>query len=499
MEDEGPGHNEGALHRVQRHAFLIGLLSAAWFVLRTGSKPSRASYPCQIVARANSELWLASYVIPLVTFLPSRTSAFLGRKRILLIVSVLIAATAATAVGWRYLWVPDKGPTAIVETEVGSTLMGRSATLSPDSDIFVVSGTTGSDDGFEMLIGLMGGHGLPFYESQSAGENRGPDGLVAEDDVVLIKVNCQWSERGGTNTDLVRAIIQAILDHPDGFEGEIVVADNGQGQYGSTGRGGSLDYARNNAEDASQSIQRVVDSFSGSHRVSTYLWDTITTKRVDEYSEGDDEDGYVVNATVNPRTFIMVSYPKFKTGYGTCVSFKRGIWDPETGAYDGERLKVINVPVLKTHGGYGVTACVKHYMGVPSDRLTAGLGRRTHYTISRGGMGTLMAETRFPVLNILDAIWVNANPESGPRTPYWRATRVNVVAASIDPVALDYWAAKHILLEAAPEGADKTTIDPDYVRTGFFGRWLRFSLQEIVRAGFQATVDEDQMNVYISR
>jgi hypothetical protein len=28
---------------------------------------------------------------------------------------------------------------------------------------------------------------------------------------------------------------------------------------------------------------------------------------------------------------------------------------------------VINVPVLKSHGGYGVTASVKHYMGVASD------------------------------------------------------------------------------------------------------------------------------------
>ncbi|UCD44166.1 MAG: DUF362 domain-containing protein, partial [Candidatus Bathyarchaeota archaeon] len=230
-----------------------------------------------------------------------------------------------------------------------------------------------------------------------------------------------------------------------------------------------------------------------------YLWDAITTRRVGEYSEGDMEDGYVVNATANARTGIMVSYPKFKTEYGTHVSFKEGVWDPESGAYDGGRLKVINVPVLKTHGGYGVTACVKHYMGVPSDKLTAGLGSRTHDTIGRGGMGTLMAETRHPVLNVLDAIWVNANPRSGPSTPYGRATRVNVVAASTDPVALDHWAAKHILLEAAPEGADKTTVDPDYDEPGFFGRWLRLSLQEIVKAGFQATVDEDRMNVYISR
>jgi len=312
-------------------------------------------------------------------------------------------------------------------------------------------------------------------------------------------VNGQWNERGGTNSDLVKALIQAILDHPDGFTGEIVVADNGQGQFGSSGNGGSLNWARNNAEDTSQSVQKVVDSFSDSHRVSTYLWDTITTKRVGEYSEGDNEDGYVVNATANPRTGIMVSYPKFKTRYGTYVSFKHGIWDLDTRTYDGERLKVINVPVLKTHSGYGVTACVKHYMGVPSDKLTSRLGSRTHNTIGRGGMGTLMVETRFPVLNILDAIWVNANPVSGPITPYGRATRVNVVAASTDPVALDHWAAKNILLEASPASSDRSTIDPDRDVPGFFGHWLRLSMHEMVRAGYQVTLDEDRMNVYVSR
>ncbi|MCW3991932.1 MAG: DUF362 domain-containing protein, partial [Candidatus Bathyarchaeota archaeon] len=166
---------------------------------------------------------------------------------------------------------------------------------------------------------------------------------------------------------------------------------------------------------------------------------------------------------------------------------------------DGERLKVINVPVLKTHSGYGVTACVKHYMGVPSDKLTSRLGSRTHNTIGRGGMGTLMVETRFPVLNILDAIWVNANPRSGPSTPYGRATRVNVVAASTDPVALDHWATKNILLEASPASSDRITIDPDRDVPGFFGHWLRLSMHEMVKAGYQVTLDEDRMNVYVSR
>ena len=64
-----------------------------------------------------------------------------------------------------------------------------------------------------------------------------------------------------------------------------------------------------------------------------------------------------------------------------------------------------------------------------------------------------MVETGLPTLNIIDAIWVNANPPpfsgNGPGTPYDQATRVNALMASTDPVALDYWAAKRVLMQTA--------------------------------------------------
>ncbi len=487
-------HAAEFIRRFKGHTFVVGLVSALWYLLRTGRKPSRAGYPCQVVARANGEVWIAIYVIPVLTFIPRKALTLTDRRNLIILASILLIVSGA---GWWYVNRP--GPEAPEEGDIGSSLTGRLASLSPASDIFVVSGTIGDDDGVERLLELMGGSGTPFYISEGQGISSGPGGLIASDDVVLIKVNCQWDERGGTNTDLVKSLIQAILDHPDGFSGEVVVADNGQRQYGSGGGGGSLDWVLNNAVDTSQSIQDVVDSFPGDLMVSTYLWDEITTTRVDEYSEGDMGDGYVVNATANPRTGVMVSYPKFRTGHGTYLSFKQGVWDPETESYS-DGLKVINVPVLKTHIIYGVTACVKHYMGVPSDRLTAGLGSRTHDTVDDGGMGTLMVETRFPTLNILDAIWVNAQlgSKTGPSTPYQRATRVDVIVASTDPVALDYWASKNILMGAAPEG-DTSAIDPDGVRAGSFGDWLRLSMDEIVRAGHQATVDEERMNVYVSR
>ena len=295
------------------------------------------------------------------------------------------------------------------------------------------------------------------------------------------------------------AFIQAIVQHPDHFVGEIIVADNGQVCRGTTGTGGSYSYSKNNAENISQSVQNVVDSLPSSYHISTYLWDTIAMRRVTEYNEGDEEDGYVIDTTPNPRTGVMVSYPKFKTKFGTFISFKQGIWDPRAKAYDNSKLKVINMPVLKSHSGFGVTGCVKHYMGVCSDLLTEKLGVRTHNTIGTGGMGTEMVGTRFPILNIIDAIWINANPGEGPRTPYDVAIQTNTIAGSTDPVALDYWAAKHILLQASRNKgySNTTSMDPDSLSEHSFGQWLRLSMDEINRAGYQTTVSESHMNAYV--
>ena len=369
--------------------------------------------------------------------------------------------------------------------EVQLALNSRNATAFPASDIYVVNGRASAH--ISELINLMGSHGLFFYKSSKIGANQGPHGLIARDDVVLIKINEQWNQRGGTNTDVLKELIQAIVDHPDGFVGEIVVADNGQGY-------GSMNWTQNNAEDYAQSTQDVVDMFSSSYKVSTYDWQPIRRTRVKEYSEGDTMDGYVLYDTCDTETGIYVSYPKFQTEFGTCISFKYGIWN---GSAYHKKLKVINLPVLKSHFIYSVTASVKNYMGVQSEKRGGGLANG-HDTVGTGGMGTLMVETRLPTLNIIDAIWVNANPLSsswcGPRTPYGVATRVNVLMASTDPVAIDYWAARYILVQAA------RIIGYHEAYRYFelhFGRWLNLTRNEIMRGGYDVTIDEDHMNVYV--
>jgi hypothetical protein len=489
------------LHRFHDNFFILGILSITWLIIRTGRNPSRANYPCQQAAALNGNLWYATYIVPIFSGVQFNDVKLFEKKKTLVVATIAFICVGAGA----YLYFGRSGLVTVDSATLdnGLTLTANTAVNTPSSDIFVVTHTTGADRGVDTLFRLMGSQDFKLYKSSSSGLTKDPDGHIARDDVVIIKVNCQWDERGGTNTDLLKALIQAVVDHPDGFIGEIIVSDNGQGENrGSLGRGGSFTYPNNNAIDTSQSIQKVVDSFSDNHKVSTYLWSDITETRVYEFIELDMEDGYVVEESILPNSGLMISYPKFTSDFGSCISFKNGVWNIEEEAYDSEGLKVINLSMLKSHQVYGVTASVKNYMGVPSDLLTGqitGEYLHTHSTIGKGGMGTLMVNTRFPVLNIIDAIWINPIPMSGPMTSYTVATQMNVITASTDPVALDYWSVKYILLQNWENRANEVSLsmDPDNTEPGFFGDWLRLSMNELINGGYSVNIDESQMSVYI--
>jgi hypothetical protein len=55
----------------------------------------------------------------------------------------------------------------------------------------------------------------------------------------------------------------------------------------------------------------------------------------------------------------------------------------------------------------------------------------------------MIAKVRTPAITILDCIWISQGELAG--YPAEDTTRLNRLLASIDPVALDYWAAIHLL------------------------------------------------------
>jgi hypothetical protein len=288
--------------------------------------------------------------------------------------------------------------------------------------------------GLDSLLYLMADNGLKFYRSSGGHPFSGPSGLIANHDVVLIKVNAQWKYRGCTNSDLIRGLIRRILDHPDGFEGEVVIIENGQGR-GSLRCDTSASYGGDtsvqaNANNANHHFLYLVDTVFHDPRVSAYLLDPIRQTFIGDNDHT--QDGY--------RKTENVSYPCFTTAGGNRVELGKGVW--RSGAHRGN-LKLINVPVLKHHdtGGSEITASLKHMYGLVS--MSDGQSGIRHYSQLGETCGKMMASVVKPVLNIIDAIWVSYSSLSG--YPAGTTFRANQLLASQDPVAADYWAAKNIL------------------------------------------------------
>jgi uncharacterized protein (DUF362 family) len=297
---------------------------------------------------------------------------------------------------------------------------------------FLEGGPANYHAGVEDLLHLMGNNGLKFYRSSRKTVLSGPGGMIEPDDVVLIKVNAQWKYRGCTNSDVIRGLIQRVLDHPDGFDGEVVIFENGQGR-GSLNCDTSAKYSgdtsvRANANNRYHSFLYLVNTIFRGPRVSSILLDPIRGK----FIAADDHvtDGY--------RRFENVSYPCFTTEGGHRVELREGIWQ---GNWYNQNLKLINVPVLKSHGGSRITASLKHLYGVLS--MSDGQSAPRHYAGLGTTCGKMVVDVRTPVLNIVDAIWVSyASLKGFPADTTYRA---NQLLASQDPVALDYWAAKYVM------------------------------------------------------
>ncbi len=464
-------------------SLVSGVLALAWLLLRSAPKPSRFVYPCQQAAFSTATL---AFGAPLVAALvAARRRVIAGLRTPVGMIGSSLGLVATLGV-WGYLSSADdyRGPMFNPPGDYRAQVFHVSGCpQEPVGPIF-----TGVDN----LVSLMGREGLKFYRSATESPVAGPDGLIAADDVVVIKINYQWPERGGSNVDVLSGLMWRLVAHPDNFTGEIVVCENAQ--FNSVN---NFDRSQNNAEDHNRSPHDAVVQFQNlGYTVSHYDWTARRYTQVQEYSAGNMTDGYIVygyDSDVHGR----LSYPKFRTVYGTYVSLKYGLWYPESSSYDREKLKFINLPVLKSHSAtYGVTACVKNYMGV----VTGALSTSSHNGIRYGILGALLGEIQVADLNILDCIWINANPHSGPATSYGGATRRDELVASTDPVAADIWAVRNILIPAFLENGfsppwPQPDADPDNPNSDF-RQYLDNSMHQILEAGYDATNDRRQIDLY---
>ena len=489
-----------ALFPASRWKWLYPVFAAgclAWLVLRTGRKPSRFSYPCQQAAAFHS-----AWLIPAAGLLLARTVRSERVRRSLSAVLV-VAMLAFLAVG-----LGGDPPAVAVGESAGDLARSRAVASSMTPAAWNGGQADGSHDvavvnhvpapsggphhsGVDALVHLLAEGGVHFFRSDADAFCAAPDGIIAPDDVVLLKVNAAFSERGMTNTDVVKGLIAAILEHPDGFTGEVVVVENCEG-------GPDYNQQYNNADNIYQSFQVVVDSFGDPSRVSSSSWWSFTDNLVGEFDTGDYNQGYVWVGN-------NVSYPKFSTGRGTCISLKNGIWNGSS--YVLSRMKLINVPVLKSHNTTGITACLKNFMGVPSIHRTTNVHPDLVYS---GFMGRMMNQVIYPDLNVLDAIWVSPSHPQGPSGPYSLAVRTNILLAGVDPVALDYYAGRNILYPVSGYGrhdpdtpfSENTNPYHDGTRNvGYPYNALRIMLDvttgTLQQGGHDVTSDPSRMNVRV--
>ncbi|HUA68762.1 MAG TPA: hypothetical protein VMA13_09465, partial [Candidatus Saccharimonadales bacterium] len=238
-----------------------------------------------------------------------------------------ITTTATSAVALPFL-----GNLAV------NTAFGRSAEAK--SAVFRVNDCPVHDGqlrhvGVDSLLHLLSGNGTKFYKTAKNTDLSGPDGLIAADDVVILKVNAQWKCRGGTNTDMLRGLIHRILQHPDGFKGEVVIFENGQNRPASFD-GMHCDVNKteykpfpelegkvmvNAEQEHLLTIDYLVGTVFAGKPVSSFLMDP----HADTWIAEDDHktNGY---RRVGEAGTHCVSYPCFTTANGNRIELKKGRW-----------------------------------------------------------------------------------------------------------------------------------------------------------------------------
>ncbi len=308
-----------------------------------------------------------------------------------------------------------------------------------------------------------------------------PSGIVGSDNIVVIKGNFQWTSRNTTSTDRIKGVIWKIIQHPDGFTGEIIVCDNTQNF--------AIDQEDNNSEDTEQSIVDVVNTFSSKgYPVSIRDWSNVYNVVAEEYSSGDDNEGFVYESE------SKISYPKFNSPFtNQKISLRYGIWDSNSSSYDPDRLCLIDFPVLKAHSWSGATIAIKNWVGVlttayANERYGGHSEMHSNYIFGQYALVAKVMGVTFPNLTIVDAEWTSAASNSD----LTDLVHTKMLLGSTDPCAVSWYAAKYIL---TPIAVDPYNTDPDLQGSKYKNN-LESWTNSLRDSGFACTKNSVEISVY---
>ena len=355
----------------------------------------------------------------------------------------------------------------------------------------------------------------------------GIERFIGKKDIVILKLNTQWWNQGRTNLAAMKGFIDQVLQIPN-FKGEIIIAennhfmddtldepDNVRGWVHFSDINGEIDGVNHNVNTLLNLYLK-----KGINNVTKYHWRDGRFKR--EWF-GNGQDGGIVQSPAEGDGYVWsdieyhfiglwglkswkvkMSYPIFTSQYsGITIDFKNGSFLRDGtggGNYLKDRpVKFINFAVLNDHGyDTGITSAVKNYMGItdlscgywgfkPEGYANVHYCGEGFYPFAKAGvLGHFMKTIRKADLNIVTAEWVGW----GHRTDINRAERLRTIVASTDPIALDYYSAKHLFY---PLSKKREFHDPDYQHSS-----IRKFLNLALTALGEGTINENNMRIHQS-
>ncbi len=297
----------------------------------------------------------------------------------------------------------------------------------------------------------------------------GVENFIGYDDVVVINPNGQWPNQGATNCASCMAMIELILNRPGGFGGEIVFCENTQFQSGYWTASGTgldrngpynyldmIDYFQSNGHNNVNAVRIL------GHSGSPQEWPVVTGPEQGQ--------GWVRPEWQSPTdgTLFYLSYPIFRSPYSNrLIDMRNGIWD---GGFESQSdMKFIKMPTLNNHGDgaeqdyAGITSAVKSHLGMtdcdfsyPSHECLHAYS--SYYPISARvvgeAIGAWMNHCRPAHIYLTSGEWVGWESRTSAG-----ATNARTVGLADDPVSLDYYMSRHVLLPLCPQ---QQYFDPDF-------------------------------------
>lgn len=336
--------------------------------------------------------------------------------------------------------------------------------------------------------------------------------VVGATDLVILKVSAQWWNQGMTNVAAVKRTIEHILELPS-FRGEIVVFENTHFRL-ADGSGLARAFTRPSernvdvpgwdklgdlvAHFAGRPVGLVGLVDAGASNLSGHTWhDPGHPHGVyggdgrGPLAPGEDRDGYHwdFDAAFRLRRSWVdhaqtpLTWPRFTSPVsGLVVDLRRGILRREGGALSpvaGRKLTFINMTTANEHASTGLTACCKSAMGLVdmsagyegTDPRARGYQSVHYFGEPRaswrmaGPLADFARKVRAPDLYLTVAEWVALTPAGGlppgkdARLEAASAHHTRTVVAGTDPVAIDAWVARNLLMPIG--GAARNSYDLD--------------------------------------